>query len=262
MPLNISLPVGLFITPLKTRIEKFLFFSTYAASHGSYVQRTGYMSKWDNLGYEVSASLWLPSILDNERAPCVRLAVRTSAPEFTFKQMELLIEAAASEGTYQDIVKVYNIDTKTKIVALPSVPLRSLYFVDDNHIVQSFKSIRIRIISLNGSAIDSAPVLSTLCGTFDLLNERFVERWGTFWNLGAVDRAIAKKAHWFIYHLTTQKIYYASGSRQPLSEIPKALARHFVGHPLCWALTRPWFLKTYFWLPIFLRRKRFSDADG
>jgi len=260
---EISLPTGILLSPLKTWVEKKLFLSTYISSHRAYLRRSGFLVRWHELGFGLHASLALPSVIDNDRVPCVRIAVRTSEPGLVVNQMAVLVEAISAEGVYQDTVAVHKVSNTPTIVALPSVPLRSLYFSDSNHIVQAFNMLHVTVLSVDGvPPTATRPAIRVAAGSFDLLNDRFVQRWDAFWNLGAVDRAIGEKAHWFNFHLVSPKVYYASTDQVPLVEIPKAIMRRVLGRPLCWALTRPWLLKAYFWVPIFIGRGKFEESDG
>lgn len=262
---TVAIPIGILLSPFKTRIEKLLLLDTYLASHREYLKRDGFLVRWKKIGANLQVSLSFPSVLDNDRAPMARIAIQETTSE-PIDRIYLLIEAESALGTYQETVTLFNVGEKPIIAALPSIPLRAFYISDDLKFFESMNEFRIFILQV-GSAQPQATrpnscVLTTHPNTIDLLNDRFEERWGTYWNMAAIDFAIQEQAHYLTHHLVTPKVLYGSGSKVPLSALAKGLLRAMVGRPLCWLLTRRWLLKTYFWVPILVFRRKWEVGNG
>jgi len=263
---SIALPTGLLLSPLKTWFEKKLLLETYAASHRAYLNRSGFLVRWTTLCSNLEASLSLATILENDRAPTAKIALRSNKQDHVYSKISLLVEAHSVVGTYQEVVTLHNIGNLPIIAALSSIPLRAIHITEQMKLFQSFDEFTMSLLEVQSS--ESVPfdpnkiVWSTHPSNFELLNDRFEQRWGAFWNMAAIDSDIQERAHWFTFHLATQKIYYASNDQIPFSYFPTAILRQYVGRPLCWILTRQWLLRAYFWLPIFLHMRKLEVADG
>jgi hypothetical protein len=263
---DIALPTGLLLSPFKTWLEKFFLLPTYATSHRTYLRRSGFLVRWHALGSNLEASLSLSSILENDRVPMARIALRSTEADHIFTKISLLVEADSVVGTYQDVITFHKVGSKPAISALSSIPLRAIHITEQLKFFESFDKISVSVLEIEPPPsihFDPAKVAWFAHPTnIDLLNDRFEERWGTYWNMGAVDLQIRERAHWFTYHLVSPKVYYASTQRVPFSSWPKAVLRRCVGRPLCWLLTRGWLLRAYFWLPILLRMRKFEVKDA
>lgn len=267
MPLpTVSVPIGLLFSPFKTWIEKFFLFETYLTSHREYLKRDGFLVRWEAIGPGLEVSLSLPSILENDRAPMPQLALRKTSSDSPLDRIRLLVEAESPIGIFQETVTLFHVGMKPVITSLPSIPLRTFIVSEDMKFIESMNQFRIFILEIGSSPVQSVltskSAFSTSPNTIDLLNERFEERWGTYWNMAAVDFAIRDKSHWFTYHLVSPKVLYGSSSEIPISAHVKAIFRTFVGRPLCWLLTRQWLLRAYFWIPILVFRQKFSVNNG
>lgn len=263
MFLEISLPTGFVLASVKTRIEKTLLFPTYAASHRKYMNREGFLRRWEELGNGLSVSLHLPTPLEHDRVPCAHIAVRNDVPGRIVDRVDLLVEAEGPGCVFQERASAFRLDDNPRVLAMPTIPLRWLEVTEHNSIIQSFKALKVWVLPIedHGDAnyFSVGPALWLYSGVTDLLNERFEQRWGAFWNLGAVDAAIREKRGWFVYHLATPRRIYARRDQIPWTAILSGLLRALFGRPLCWILTRRWLLSAYFWVPIFLRRGKVSD---
>jgi hypothetical protein len=262
---TVAIPIGILLSPFKTRIEKFLLLDTYLTSHRDYLKRDGFLVRWEEIAENLEVSLSFPSVLDNDRVPMARIAVRGTALE-PIGYIRLLTEAESTFCTYQETVELFNVGKKPKITPLPSIPLRTFYISDDLEFTESMDKFRIYILQL-GSAqppttSPNSYALTTYPNTIDLMNNRFEERWGAYWNMAAIDVAIREQAHYLIYYLATPKVYYGSDSKVPLSAFAKGFLRAIVGRPLCWLLTRPLLLKAYFWVPILVFRRKWEIKNG
>lgn len=259
---GISIPVGLILSPFTSRISKWFLWDTYVASHQCYQDRNGFLRRWDDLGGVLKLSVSIESILDNGRSPSVHIAVKLAQPSHPVDRVTLLVEARARYGIHQDTATIYRITGTPKIFVAPSVPLRSMY-ITDNAIYNSFDELNISILEIDPpiSAYQLSEARHSLRPTnVDLLNDRFVERWGAHWNMAEVDFQIREQAHWLRFHLAQQN-YYGPRSKMSGRMVMAATLRALIGRPLCWVLSREWLLKAYFWVPIFLRLRKFKVRD-
>lgn len=263
---NVAVPVGLLLSPFKTWFEKFLLLETYLTSHREYLKHDGFLVHWEPFGPGLEVSLSFPSILENDRAPMPQLALRKAGASSPLDRICLLVEAESPLGIFQETVTLFRVGMKPVIASLPSIPLRTFFVSENMKLIESMNQFRIFILEIGSSPAQSALTgecaFSTSPNTIDLLNERFEERWGTYWNMAAVDFAIREISHWFTYHLVSPKVLYGSASKVPVLAHVKAIFRAFVGRPLCWLLTREWLLKAYFWIPILMFRKKFRVKNG
>lgn len=261
----VALPIGVLLSPIKTRIEKLLLLDTYLESHREYAKRDGFLVRWQDITSNLKVSLYFPSVLDNERVPMARIAIRGIGFE-VIDCIKLLIEAESALGIYQDIVIFSNVGEKPIITSLPSIPLRTCYISDDLKLIDAMSEFRIYILQLgdihhsiagqNKCAVIAHP------NTIDLLNDRFEERWGAYWNMAAIDFAIQEKADYLTYHFLFPKEFSGSALNASLPRSLKTALRAIVLRPLHWLLTRPFLLKSYFWVPILVFRRKWKAKSG
>lgn len=258
---EVALPIGLLLSPLKTRIEKILLLDTYLKSHREYSKRDGFLIRWQNITSNLQVSLSLPSVLDNERVPMARIAIRGTGFE-RIDRIQLLVESESVLGTYQDIVIFYNVGEKPIITSLPSIPLRSYYISDDLKLIDSMSTFRIYMLQLGDThhsiTIQNSCAVISHPNTIDLLNDRFEERWGAYWNMAAIDFAIQAKAHYLNYLLFPPKVLSGSALKTSYPRRFKTALRAIVLRPIHWLLTRPFLLKAYFWVPILIFRRKWD----
>ncbi len=266
MPLlELSLPTGVLASPAKSWWDRKFVFPVYRESHKHYEARNGFLQRWDTLGEDLSVSLHLPMLLEQGRAPCVHIAVRSHSAREHGSEATLLIEAIGGAAVFQEAITVYRLGATPRIVALPSIPLRWVDVTDDGQLVSSYTKLRIWVTARDGVTVSNPaerhPHHSSSVLTTDHLNERFEEKWGTFWNCGAIDRAVRRRGEWLTFKLATQKMFRANKEDVTWSEVIGALWRRFIGKPLCWLLTLPWLLRAYFWTPIILRGGKVIPSD-
>lgn len=259
--LHIALPIGVLLSPLKNNLEKFFLLPTYLASHQAYLNRSGFLTRWDDIGESLQISVALVSVLDNAPSPVAQIAVRCFEPKTTISKVSLLVEADSNYGTYQEIVTLYKVGMKPLIASLRSVPLRAIFVNDQFQFFQSYDTISIKLLKIeppSSSPIDPCRnAWQRLPTNFDLLNDRFEERWGSYWNMAAVDSEIRELSLWLRYHLVTNNDYAVRSNQLSFGASFINTLLSLIGRPICWLLTREWLLKIYFWLPILLRRRKF-----
>lgn len=219
-------------------------------SHKSYLNRASFLRIWHELGNGLEYSLHHTSILDNDRAQTSLIAVRVVSTGGPRDSARLLIESSSHYVTFQDFVSLYNLSQRPVIAALPSMPLADLLLEDGENM--SCHEIRIALL-------DVQPVLVVdqglpICGMplhptyHSLLNNRWTLRWGSKWNLQAVE---------------DEKLQYDDRLRSYLADTATIMPwknRRFIeicGYGLYRLLSMKWLLACYFWLPIFLRLRKF-----
>jgi len=145
-------------------------------------------------GLEVSLSL--PSILENDRAPMPQLALRKLDSD-PLDRIRLLVEAESPLGIFQETVTLFRVGAKPIIASLPSIPLRTFFVAEGMKFIESMNRFKIYILEIGSAPAQS--ILTSECAysitpnTIDLLNERFEERWGTYWNMAVVDFAYSRE---------------------------------------------------------------------
>lgn len=262
MPIHlptIAVPTGILLSPFKTKIEKSLLLETYITSHLEYMSRDCFLVDWKPIGANLEVSLHLPSVLDNDRVPMAKIAVRCKNSDESLDCVCLLIEAESIFGTHQGNVKLFRVGSKPVITALPSIPLRSFHITEDFKFFDSMTQLRIYILASGSSQLPATAQnysdYVTSPNTIDLLNDRFVERWGTYWNMAAIDSSIRQRTHWLTRHLVSPKVIYGPDSKVPIMARVRAVFRAAIGRPLFWLLNREWLLKACFWVPIWFGKK-------
>lgn len=262
---DISLPTGILLSPFATRISKWLYLETYLTSHRAYLRRNGFLVRWHKLGAGLEVSFSLESVLEHDRVPSARIAVRSTQSAQPIEKVTLLVEANAAYGIHQDVITLHRLSNRILVAALPSVPLRTVYPADNLQFFDSFNRLTVSVIemlptSLNADLSNATYTISPM--NVDLLNDRFEDKWGTFWNLAEIDSKIQMQAEWLRYHLVQPKFLYASNADIPPRAYFAGIVRGLFGQPICWLLSRSWLLKLYFWLPIFMRLHKLEINDG
>lgn len=259
--MDVSIPLGTIFSALKEKVEKFLLLETYEESHRKYSERCGFLNKWDEIGHDLEISCLFPSIVDNGRVLVPRLAIRHQNNTKTIDKLVLRIEAQSGYVIYQECIEILRLSSVPIVKSLPSVPLRE-FFISDIGIFQSIDKFEIYIneLVLDGEEADVNPVKPAyfiLLNTIDLMNDRFKKRWGAYWNLREIDKAIVNIRHMWYRRLLVPKVFYAREEDIPLRDRIKQIFRVFVGAPVYWIFFNQFMCRLYFWVPIFLHLKKF-----
>ena len=257
---SVSLPLGAVLSPFVEKISKYFFESTLSASHNSYMEWHNSYDNWKSLNDQVDVSILAPHALDNQKSPLVKLAFKLSKGADEIEPLSLFVESSGTYLNYQDSISVRNLKEKVVVVSLPSAPLRSLDISENGQgVLFTLRKIEISKINENGSLSEDKVHFDF--SNVDLLNDRFIKKWDFFWNMRAIDRAYNKIKGKLRYYLITPKVYYTNCKEIPAKETIKGLLRFFIGRPLYWLLSRDFLIRSYFWVPIFLKKKKL-DVSG
>jgi hypothetical protein len=259
MNISIPLPLATLFNKYIDKFTQFLFKETYEISHNEYLNKKIFLRIWDKIYSNIEISYDFPSLLDNSIVPQARLAIKSNISDID----KLVLRVEAISGMrFQEVLTFYNISSVPIIKNLPSIPLRTIFIVDEN-IFQNIKEVRVYIeeIIINGIA---EPIEKNKCidifppTNFDLLNMRFEKRWGSYWNLYEIDyeidclNKIAKR-----YFLKPKK-FYSTNSIIPFKDKFKNILRCFIGIPIYLLFCNKFMCRIFFWSRIIFCRKKFE----
>jgi len=255
---QVSLPVGMFLAPFMEKISQGMFLDTLRTSNNHYIEWQQIYKYWDNVSETVEVSVYSPNILDNDKTSLPQIAVRTNN-DTEIDCIELLVEGKSGHVKYQDVLKIYNVGPLPTIICAPSIPLRSFHISEDGGYFSTLDSISIQRKGMGPNEPKLKPEI--IYSDTELLNDRFIKKWDYYWNMRAIDSACGNIKSKLSYYLIQPKILYARRENIPKKEMLKGLARLFIGKPVYFILSREFMLKTYFWLPIILRLRKFEIKD-
>ncbi|MBE4585672.1 hypothetical protein BOO29_11965 [Vibrio navarrensis] len=255
---QVSLPIGMLISPFVEKISQWMFLESLNKSNEQYLEWKGVFEDWDKVSDEVEVSVYSPNVLDNDRAPLTKIAIKTNNGT-VLNSVELLIQGKSGPVKYQDILKVYNVDSVPTVISAPSIPLRSFHIEKNGNYYSTLDSISIQRLDIEPEQKSYKAV--TRYSNTELLNDRFVKKWDVYWNMRAIDSACDDIYAKLNYHLVQPKILFANPDNISKAERLKELIRFLVGRPLFFILGFKFMIKIYFWLPIILKLKKFELKD-
>jgi hypothetical protein len=260
---DVSIPagtLGLLIDP----ITKFLFLNTYKISHEEHLKRFRTGKRFDELGRFFEFDIHLEcNYLSNSTIPMSFIIIRNKS-EKKFSRVELLVEADAGYVKYQDFTTLIDIESTPLVVNLPRIPLKEIEFTSNNHIVTTYKDIRIKIKIIDDSINEydaSAESYAINPSYTEFLNSSWDKKWESMWNLDYIESNKNEIRHKLQYHLITRNKWPISGESTNIFYQSYKILRLLVGMPLFKVLSNKYVIATIFWVPIFTRLKKLSPRE-
>ncbi|MFT2790338.1 hypothetical protein ACMV5I_09715 [Serratia sp. T13T92] len=267
-----SIPIGFLVNPVITWLSKFFFYETYLISNEYYLKQRSFLQDWENLTPEIEVSVHQASIFDNDSPPFSKVAIRTSDKNHVIKCVEIIVEAKALSNTYQNEtyqnkISAYNITNTPTILVTPSIPIRELHHTKERGYYFSYHDFSICLLNTTSKTViikNEKQYSVNYKYSFyndDLLNSRFVKRWGMYWNMDEIDFTIKRLKDFLYYHLVQIHHFYPKGYKIPFKSRLRYYFISTVGKSIYFIISKKWFLNLFFWTPIILKFKKFKAID-
>jgi len=222
-------------------VSKFLYLNAYEIStfYSLYfdVKRMFPHSLGGVIDYNIN---WSEIYLKKKQANCtLRIRARDN---LSYSKITFCVTASLESLKYQSVVEVYDVSTTPCIIALPSIPLRSIE-IKGNRIYEPYSSVSVEIKEIfdsNNNIIDIRGKWKDILHPIDNLDniikekESDVYRWGQWWNLDFLESEKKEISRFFQAYSVNAKFW--------------GLKTKYFWQPVAWFMSVPFILNIYFWI--------------
>lgn len=183
---------------------------------------------------------WSEIYLNKKQTNCtLRIKARDNQ---SYSKITFCVTASLENLKYQSVVEVYDVSTIPCIIALPSIPLRSIE-IKGNTIYEPYSTVSVEIKEIfdsNNNIIDVRGNLKDILHPIDnldkIINEKEsdVYRWGQWWNLDFLESEKQEISRFFQAYSVNAKFW---GSKTK-----------YFWQPVAWFMSLPFILNIYFWI--------------
>lgn len=249
--------IGTVFKPLLEKIQKKLFLKTLLWSQSRYNDWKSMGKSWTKIENIVDYDFRIENLhYSQATSPSNKIIFKKNkscaADYFCF-----LIEAQSGKIKFQEHLEIKNADDSIYYFSLPNIPLMWINFHEDGCITQTLDDLRVTVLE---AKYNNQVVAKNIKGPihhptgFDLLNDKWVEKWGKWWNLRAIDECKREIKLILKYNLISkyEKLHENSRSATNNIRIVKLyfgiMTFHFLKHmptPIFWVSS--WLGKRDIW---------------
>ena len=250
--------IGTIFGPIWNRLQKKLFLKTFLWSQGNYDNWRKMGEYWKNINEMIEYDFRVENeIFCQESFPFNKIIFRKNK-FFSADYFSILIEAQSGNIKFQDHIEIKNMDDSIYYFSLPNIPLMWIDIHDDVYLTKRLDSISVTIkearykeevVSVNVNGPTYRP------SGMDILNDRWVEKWGKWWNLRAIDQCKRNIKSFIQYNFVTRyKIYHVDAKKINNKIRTVLLLRGMVIFYIANHILSP-----IFWISVWLGKRDFWD---
>ncbi|NRA74074.1 MAG: hypothetical protein HRU36_04980 [Rickettsiales bacterium] len=200
---------GIFLNVLQEGIKKILgvsskvlFAKAYVLSHNNYFDKKcekTFEPVSDCLEYELSLPYKISDSKDDNRFIIIK-----SKDNVKYSKVTLVITTYSNSISikFQQVITLFSVDSVPYMVYLKNIPCREAMIMN-NGIFFNYETVEIKIQEMYdniGKKINKefATVRLRITNT-DLLNDEWVKRWGSLWNINAIEREKSELIDLLVY---------------------------------------------------------------